>query len=45
MIAAIAGGIAQSYYQKIPSEIVSNVRKRLPEEFLFIMDEFNTQYG
>jgi ADP-ribosylglycohydrolase len=44
-IACIAGGIAQSYYQKIPSEIVSNVRKRLPEEFLFIMDEFNTQYG
>ena len=44
-IACIAGGIAQAYYQDIPSKIVSNVRKRLPEEFLFIIDEFNTKYG
>ena len=44
-IACIAGGIAQAYYQDIPREIISNVRKRLPEEFLFIIDEFNTKYG
>ncbi len=44
-IACIAGGIAQAYYQDIPSKIVSNVRKRLPEEFLFIIDEFNAKYG
>jgi len=44
-IACIAGGIAQAYYQGIPSKIVSNVRKRLPEEFLFIIDEFNAKYG
>jgi hypothetical protein len=36
---------AQAYYQDIPREIISNVRKRLPEEFLFIIDEFNTKYG
>ena len=44
-IACIAGGIAQAYYQDIPREIISNVRKRLPEEFLFIIDEFNTKYS
>jgi ADP-ribosyl-[dinitrogen reductase] hydrolase len=43
-IACIAGGIAQAYYQDIPIKIVSNVRKRLPEEFLFIIDEFNAKY-
>jgi ADP-ribosylglycohydrolase len=44
-IACIAGGIAQAYYRDIPIEIISNVRKRLPEEFLFIIDEFYTKYG
>ena len=44
-MACIAGGIAQAYYQNIPREIVSNVRKRLPEEFLSIIDEFNAKYG
>ncbi len=43
-IACIAGGIAQAYYQDIPHEIISNVRKRLPDEFLFIIDEFNAKY-
>ncbi len=43
-IACIAGGIAQAYYQYIPDEIVSNVRKRLPEEFLIIIDEFSEKY-
>lgn len=43
-LACIAGGIAQAYYQNIPREIVSDVRKRLPEEFLLIIDEFSEQY-
>lgn len=43
-IACIAGGIAQAYYQDIPLEIISNVRKRLPDEFLFIIDDFNAKY-
>ncbi|OEU63405.1 MAG: hypothetical protein BBJ57_08265 [Desulfobacterales bacterium PC51MH44] len=42
--ACIAGGVAQAYYQNIPREIVSDVRKRLPEEFLLIIDEFSEQY-
>ena len=44
-LACISGGIAQAYYQDIPREIISNVRKRLPEELLSIIDEFNTKYG
>lgn len=44
-IACIAGGIAQAFYQDIPQEITSNVRKRLPESFLDIIDEFSAKYG
>ncbi|MDY6792201.1 MAG: ADP-ribosylglycohydrolase family protein [Thermodesulfobacteriota bacterium] len=40
-IACIAGGIAQAFYTEIPSEIISNAKKRLPEEFLTIIDQFN----
>lgn len=43
-LACIAGGIAQAYYQNIPREIVSDVRKRLPQEFLLIIDEFSEKY-
>lgn len=44
-IACIAGGIAQAFYQNIPQEIISNVRKRLPDSFLDIIDEFGKKYG
>ncbi|MBW1901034.1 MAG: ADP-ribosylglycohydrolase family protein [Deltaproteobacteria bacterium] len=44
-LACMAGGIAQAYYKKVPQEIVSNVRDRLPDEFLPIIDEFNETYG
>ena len=43
-IACIAGGIAQSFYQEIPTEIISNTRKRLPKEFLTVIDEFNLKF-
>ena len=43
-IACIAGGIAQAYYQEIPFQIIANIRERLPDEFLFIIDKFNAQY-
>ena len=43
-LACIAGGIAQAYYRKIPGWIVVEVRKRLPDEFLTIMDEFNAKF-
>ena len=44
-LACMAGGIAQAYYNTVPPGIVSNVRKRLPEEFLSIIDEFNNKFG
>ena len=44
-MACIAGGIAQAYYRKIPDYIVKEVRARLPEEFLQIIDEFETTFG
>jgi len=44
-IACIAGGIAQAFYQDIPQEIISNVRKRLPDLFLDIIDKFCERFG
>jgi len=43
-IACIAGGIAQAFYQHIPQEIILNVKKRLPESFLDIIDKFCNRY-
>lgn len=44
-MACIAGAIAQAYYKSIPEQIVLNVRQRLPEEFLKIIDEFNDKFA
>lgn len=43
-MACIAGGIAHAFYQDIPAEIVTEVRARLPGEFLAIIDRFNQAY-
>jgi len=43
-LACIAGGIAQAYYKEIPVAIIREVRNRLPEEFLQIIDLFNACY-
>ena len=39
-MAAIAGGIAEAYYKEIPSYIADEVRKRLPQEFIDVMQRF-----
>ncbi len=39
-MAAIAGGIAEAYYKEIPSYIVDEVQKRLPQEFIDVMQRF-----
>lgn len=39
-MAAIAGGIAEAYYKEIPSYIVDEVQKRLPREFIDVMQRF-----
>lgn len=43
-MACIAGGIAQGYYKKIPSDIVAQVQRSLPQDLLTIMTEFNEKY-
>jgi ADP-ribosylglycohydrolase len=46
-MACMAGGMAQAFYKKIPTEIVSEVKGRLNNEFLTIIEEFEsyTQCG
>jgi len=44
-IGCIAGGIAQAFYRELSGEIMLEVTKRLPEEFLVIIDKFNERYG
>lgn len=43
-LACIAGGIAHAFYQEISPKIVTEVRKRLPHEFLEIIDTFTLTY-
>jgi ADP-ribosylglycohydrolase len=42
--ACIAGGIAEAFYGGVPDTIEVEVRKRLPGEFLLILDAFNARY-
>lgn len=43
-LACIAGGIAQAYYQGLPTEIVNTVRQKLPQDLWAIVDAFNQKY-
>ena len=40
----ITGGIAQAYYKSIPQKIMKRVNELLPEEFLKIIQQFNTKF-
>jgi ADP-ribosylglycohydrolase len=42
--ACITGGIAQAFYKSIPRKIVERVNQLLPDEFLQIIEEFNTKF-
>ena len=44
MLGAIAVAIANAYYGGLAPEIESNVRKRLPREFIAILDAFLEKY-
>ena len=39
-LACITGSIAEAFYGGIPPEIEAEVMKRLPEEFIKIIDKF-----
>lgn len=42
--ACIAGGIAEAFFGGVPPDIEAEVRKRLPEDFLEILDAFYARY-
>lgn len=44
-IACITGGIASAYYKDIPQKILNFVLKRLPDEFIEIINNFDDLYG
>jgi ADP-ribosylglycohydrolase len=44
-MACIAGGIAQAFYTKIPADIVTAVRRKLPQDLLSVVDRFNATFG
>ena len=43
-LACITGGIAQGYYKEIPKDILTEVYSKLPEEFIDIIEKFNSTY-
>jgi ADP-ribosylglycohydrolase len=43
-MACIAGGIAQAFYKKIPPHLVQQVRRRLPDVLLAVVDRFNETF-
>jgi len=42
--AAIAGGIAHAFYRDLPQHLASEVRQRVPDDLLQIVDEFSRRY-
>jgi ADP-ribosylglycohydrolase len=44
-LACISGGIASAFYDGVPGSIVVQARRRLPGEFLEVIDTFNQQYS
>ncbi len=43
-IGAICGSIAEAYYKEIPSYIREEVMKRLPKEFIEVMQRFDYEF-
>ena len=44
-MAAIAGAIAEGYYQGVPKPLAAGVKRQLPSEFINILHEFDAQYA
>jgi ADP-ribosylglycohydrolase len=42
--AAIAGGIAEAFYRRLPENMVDAVRKRLPARFIDVIDAFRRTF-
>ena len=44
-MACIAGAIADAHWGGVPESIAAEVRKRLPQEFLDLLERFRARYG
>jgi ADP-ribosylglycohydrolase len=44
-ISAMTSSVSISHYNEIPDNIYNFVKKRLPQEFIDIIDQFNEKYG
>ncbi|MFK7808360.1 MAG: ADP-ribosylglycohydrolase family protein [Saprospiraceae bacterium] len=44
-IACMAGSIASAFYKEIPEQMIVETKKRLPEEFIEIIDLFEREYA
>lgn len=44
-IACIAGGIASAFYKEIPDKIIDFVTRRLPDEFIEILNKFDEDFS
>ncbi|MCK5872758.1 MAG: ADP-ribosylglycohydrolase family protein [Methylococcales bacterium] len=44
-MACIAGGIAQAFYKTIPQQIVLEATTKIPDEFINIINKFNTKFN
>jgi hypothetical protein len=38
------GGIAEAYYKTVPELIIEETKKRLPKEFIGIIEQFRERY-
>ncbi len=43
-IAAMSGSIAEAFYKKIPENILSEAKKRLPDEFIDVIERFAEKF-
>jgi len=44
-IACMAGSIAESFYKEIPEYMITEMKKRLPDEFIEIIESFKKAYS
>jgi ADP-ribosyl-[dinitrogen reductase] hydrolase len=44
-LGAITGAIAEAYYGGVPSEIIDEVRKRVPDELWDVVEKFSQKYA
>ena len=43
-LAFMTGGIARAYYKVIPDNIITEARKRLPDDLLSVVNEFQARF-